>query len=87
MQMPRLIYVSFDIDGLEPSLCPHTGTPVPGGLSFEHAVYLIQEISRQNKKIIGFDLCGSGSKSLCSLTMNGTETLEHEYSTNFVDRL
>lgn len=57
MQMPRLIYVSFDIDGLEPSLCPHTGTPVPGGLSFEHAVYLIQEISRQNKKIIGFDLC------------------------------
>ena len=30
--------ISFDIDGLDPALCPHTGTPVPGGLSFAEAV-------------------------------------------------
>src|SRR5205814_7642606 len=32
--LPQDVYVSFDIDGLDPTLCPHTGTKVPGGLSF-----------------------------------------------------
>ena len=32
--LPELVYISFDIDGLEPGLCPNTGTPVPGGLTF-----------------------------------------------------
>ena len=33
-ELPEQVYLSFDIDGLDPTLCPHTGTPVPGGLSF-----------------------------------------------------
>ena len=53
---PR-VYISFDIDGLEPSLCPHTGTPVPGGLSFQEAIYLIELLVLQGKEVIGFDLC------------------------------
>ncbi|MFN7974872.1 MAG: arginase family protein [Acidobacteriota bacterium] len=32
--LPKKVYVSIDIDGLDPMLCPDTGTPVPGGLSF-----------------------------------------------------
>ena len=36
------VYVSFDIDALDPSLCPGTGTPVPGGLSFHQASYLLR---------------------------------------------
>lgn len=36
--LPPQVYVSFDIDGLNPSLCPHTGTPVPGGLEFRRNV-------------------------------------------------
>ncbi|HEY9697774.1 MAG TPA: agmatinase family protein [Trichocoleus sp.] len=51
------VYVSFDIDGLDPSLCPHTGTPVPGGLQFTEAAYLLQRLASSGKKIIGFDLC------------------------------
>lgn len=51
------IYISFDIDGLQPYLCPETGTPVPGGLSYEQIEYLFYLISKTNKKIIGFDLC------------------------------
>jgi agmatinase len=51
------IYISFDIDGLQPYLCPQTGTPVPGGLSYEQIEYLFYLISKTNKKIIGFDLC------------------------------
>ena len=55
-ELPKMVYISFDIDGLDPKLCPNTGTPVPGGLEFEQAVFLIEMIARSGKKIIGFDL-------------------------------
>lgn len=55
-QLPPLVYVSFDIDGLDPKLCPNTGTPVAGGLEFEEAVYLIFKVVRSGRRIIGFDL-------------------------------
>ncbi len=54
--LPRLVYVSFDIDGLDPSLCPHTGTPVPGGLSFAQASVLLETLARSGRRVIGFDL-------------------------------
>lgn len=54
--LPDKVYISFDIDGLVPNLCPHTGTPVAGGLEFEQAGYLFTELARSGKKIIGFDL-------------------------------
>lgn len=54
--LPNLVYISFDIDGLTPDLCPNTGTPVPGGLSFNEAVYLIKTLALSGKRIIGFDL-------------------------------
>jgi agmatinase len=64
-ELPDLIYISFDIDGLDPQLCPHTGTPVPGGFDLNQIKMLFQSIVANNKKIIGFDLCevacGSGS--------------------------
>ncbi|MEG2190890.1 MAG: agmatinase family protein [Bacteroidales bacterium] len=55
--LPDNVYISFDIDGLSPALCPNTGTPVPGGLSYEEADYLLERINKLGKKIIGFDLC------------------------------
>jgi agmatinase len=54
--LPQKIYVSFDIDGLEPWLCPGTGTPVPGGLSYEQAVFLLEALARAGKVVVGFDL-------------------------------
>lgn len=54
--LPQKVYISFDIDGLDPSLCPNTGTPVHGGLSFEQAVYLIKKVISSGRTIIGFDL-------------------------------
>lgn len=54
--LPDAVYISFDIDGLDPTLCPHTGTPVPGGLAFEEATYLLSRLARSGKRIIGFDL-------------------------------
>ena len=50
------VYISFDIDGLDPSLCPNTGTPVPGGLSFSQWLYLLEVLQRSGKKLIGCDL-------------------------------
>ena len=60
------VYVSFDIDGLDPSLCPGTGTPVAGGLSFYQATYLLLMLKKSGKKIIGADLnevCPSSSEN------------------------
>ncbi len=54
--LPPLVYVSFDIDGLEPHLCPHTGTPVPGGLEFAEANFLLRTLAESGRTIIGFDL-------------------------------
>jgi agmatinase len=54
--LPEHVYISFDIDGLDPSLCPQTGTPVPGGLSFPETVFLLKKIAESGRKIIGFDL-------------------------------
>lgn len=54
--LPRDVYISFDIDGLDPSLCPGTGTPVPGGLSFHEACYLLSAVARSGRRIVGFDL-------------------------------
>ncbi len=54
--LPPKVYISFDIDGLDPKLCPNTGTPVAGGFEFEEAVYLIEAVARSGRTIIGFDL-------------------------------
>ncbi|HVE73108.1 MAG TPA: agmatinase family protein [Thermoanaerobaculia bacterium] len=55
--LPDEIYLSWDIDGLDPTLCPGTGTPVPGGLSWNEAIGLLRAIRRAGKRIVGFDLC------------------------------
>jgi len=54
--LPRDVWISFDIDGLDPRFCPHTGTPVPGGLDFNQAVFLVAELVRRGRRIVGFDL-------------------------------
>lgn len=54
--LPQNVYISFDIDGLMPELCPHTGTPVAGGFKLEEINYLFFELAKSGKKIIAFDL-------------------------------
>ncbi len=55
--LPNEVYLSWDIDGLDPTLCPGTGTPVPGGLSWNEAIGLLRAIVRAKKRIVGLDLC------------------------------
>jgi agmatinase len=55
-QLPQNVYLSFDIDGLDPKLCHNTGTPVPGGLEYQQAVYLIEQLVESGRKIISFDI-------------------------------
>lgn len=55
--LPHDVYLSWDIDGLDPTLCPGTGTPVPGGLSWNEAIGLLRAIVRAKKRIVGLDLC------------------------------
>lgn len=60
-QLPEYVHISFDIDGLDPKLCPNTGTPVPGGLELEQAYCLFRELVKSDRKIIGYDLCEVGN--------------------------
>lgn len=52
---PELVYVSFDVDGLDPSQMPATGTPVPGGLGFYQALHLIEH-ALKGRTCVGFDV-------------------------------
>lgn len=54
--LPEKVHISFDIDGLYSWYCPNTGTPVPGGFSFEQAAYLLTKLALSGKEILGFDL-------------------------------
>ena len=58
--LPEKVYITFDVDGLDPSCCPGTGTPVPGGLTYNQALYLIEKVIRSNKQIIAADLVETG---------------------------
>ena len=65
-ELPQKVYISFDIDGLDPKLCPNTGTPVPGGFEMDHIFYLFKQLHLSGREIIGFDLnevsCGEHSQ-------------------------
>ena len=55
-RLPQIVFISFDIDGLDPKLCPHTGTPVQGGFETEQLFYLFKLLMQSGRKIVGFDL-------------------------------
>jgi agmatinase len=54
--LPHNVYISFDIDGLKPELCPNTGTPVAGGFYLEEVNFLIFKLVESGRRIVGFDL-------------------------------
>ena len=54
--LPEKVFISFDIDGLDPKLCPHTGTPVQGGFETEQIFYLFKKVLQSGRKLVGFDL-------------------------------
>jgi len=55
-ELPSEVWVSFDIDGLDPRFCPHTGTPVMGGLEPAEVIAILRELAASGKRIVGFDL-------------------------------
>jgi agmatinase len=78
--LPEKVHVSFDIDGLEPGSCPHTGTPVPGGLSFGEATELLATLARSGREIVGFDLVevapSGGREASAAIAEGGAETVD-----------
>jgi agmatinase len=49
------VYLTIDIDGLDPSLVPTTGTPEPGGLGWYEVLYLIRKLA-EKRRVVGMDL-------------------------------
>jgi agmatinase len=60
-QLPQKIFLSFDIDGLDPKLCPNTGTPVHGGFETEQVYYLLNKMVQSGREFLGFDLVEVGN--------------------------
>ncbi len=54
--LPDEVYISFDVDGLDPTLCPNTGTPVPGGLSWNEVMVWLEALVASGKRVVGLDL-------------------------------
>jgi agmatinase len=54
--LPKQVYITFDIDGLDPKFCPHTGTPVPGGLDYHEMLLILREVIASGRELVGFDL-------------------------------
>lgn len=54
--LPAKVWLSFDVDGLDPTLCPSTGTPVPGGLTWSEAMLWLEELARSGREVVGLDL-------------------------------
>lgn len=52
---PKKVFFTLDIDGMDPSVFPSTGTPVPGGLGWYQTLCLFESVARQ-RDIIGFDV-------------------------------
>lgn len=52
---PKKVFFTLDIDGMDPSVFPSTGTPVPGGLGWYQTLNLFESVARQ-REIIGFDI-------------------------------
>jgi agmatinase len=52
---PKNVFFTLDIDGMDPSVFPSTGTPVPGGLSWYQTLNLFESVAKQ-RNIIGFDV-------------------------------
>jgi len=59
-RLPQKVHISFDIDGLDPKLCPHSGTPVHGGFEIEQVFYLFNKLLKSGRQLIGFDLLEVG---------------------------
>ena len=54
-ELPETVYLSFDIDALEAALCPHTGTPVPGGVTFTQAALILNSLRESGRRVVGFE--------------------------------
>ena len=54
--LPDKVFISFDIDGLDPKLCPHTGTPVQGGFEAEQVFYIFKKLVQSGRQLVCFDL-------------------------------
>ena len=54
-QFPSKVFFTVDVDGIDPSVLPATGTPVPGGLGWYQTLGLFESVAKQ-RRIIGFDV-------------------------------
>ena len=81
-QLPKQVYISLDVDALNWTYAPDTGTPVPGGMSFNQVLYLLTELKRQNKKLIAFDVVETAGASFKKEELSKDKLFSHRLEWN-----
>ena len=71
----RPVYVTFDLDAIDPAYAPGTGTPVPGGLTSREALALVRGLA-------GLDLCGADLVEYCPPLDHADLTAHHSPRTS-----
>lgn len=54
--LSKNVYITLDVDGLDPSIMPSTGTPEPGGLLYDEVVQIVRNVVQSGRRIIGLDV-------------------------------
>ena len=54
-QLTGNVYITFDLDALDPSIMPSTGTPEPGGLLYYETLEFLKKVF-ESKNVVGFDM-------------------------------
>ncbi|WP_299013548.1 agmatinase [uncultured Polaribacter sp.] len=54
-QLGKNVFITFDLDALDPSIMPSTGTPEPGGLFYYETLEFLKQVFEQ-KNVVGFDM-------------------------------
>lgn len=55
-KLPQNVYISLDIDALKIEFCNNTNAPIPGGMTFDEVVYMVNCVVESGRKIVGFDI-------------------------------
>lgn len=77
----KKVYISLDVDGIDPAFMPATGTPVQGGLDWYYALNLLSEIFKK-KNVIGADIVEVAPRSTDTLTEYGAAQLVYHMIAN-----
>lgn len=83
----KKVYISIDVDGFDPSVCPGTGTPVPGGIKWNYGVKLLNQVVEKFDLIAGDLVEVSPMKDSVLTEYTGAQLIYNIFTRKFKNRI